>query len=215
LWEAGVVSSTNGRRGLLAGVVAAVVTATGFVADLLGIRSALFPPDTTPGTQPPPGATVVVTSGNPVVEAEPPPNRTPAGSCLVGTWILTARTMDEIVTGVGTVRMRFVQGGETRQFRSDGTIAVQGDFVLEGQAPNGDILARRPVGSGTGRYAVSGSTVTLTDFTSNGTTYYFVNRMPTNQQAGGVYGDGTFSFACSATTLSVQASNLASSYRRQ
>ncbi|MEV4411356.1 hypothetical protein [Catellatospora sp. NPDC049609] len=239
--------SSHGRTGrsLLVSAVVVVMALIGLVADVLGIRSALFPPgqpaaqqssypvherteaaarpdptehdpvEASPSGRPTPPPVVVsddAPSSQPIVERQPSPK---PPSCVVGTWILVGRVFDDPVPGEGVVRMSLVQGGERRQFRSDGTTSVEGNFVLEGRAPNHDLLARNPVGTGGGRYRVTSSTITETDFTSTGTTYFYRNHQLMSQQPGPVFGDGSAEYTCTPTTLTVRERSGVSEYSRQ
>lgn len=225
---------SSNRRNALVAVATALLMGIGLVADVLGIRSALTgddKPDTTPT-----GATTTViaapkTEGalDPVVdpdEEEPDPPATTttrpepkpttkAPSCLVGTWRLTARTLDEQVEGVGTVRLTLLQGYESRQFRSDGSTEVQLGSVLQGRAANGEVFARATNGSATARYTVRSGSIVETDTRSTGSIDLYRNGVLVNRYTAAIWVDGTSDYTCSSTTLSVQESNGTARYTRQ
>ncbi|GAA1793524.1 hypothetical protein GCM10009682_14230 [Luedemannella flava] len=221
------------QRTKAVGVVSAAATVvllfTGFVADVLGIRSALVS-DEEPTREvtvtyvPPPS--VAITTDTPIVHEPPVVTRAAvtttaiettaaAPPCIVGSWLLNYYRLDETVTGVGTVRMSLVQGGQLVTFRADGTFHGTADLTLEGRASTGDLLARRIAGSGRGDYTVSGDALSQTGVTSSGTNVFYRNHVVTNQINGPIWVDWSVTYTCSATTLTIDGDDQYARYTRQ
>ncbi|MEV4518291.1 hypothetical protein AB0K00_56215 [Dactylosporangium sp. NPDC049525] len=127
---------------------------------------------------------------------------------------MTGMTMDEQVAGVGVVRMHSVQGAVTVTYQTNQTWTSTWNVVVEGRAPNGDLLAHGINGTGSGRYATGSGQLSETNVVSSGWNYFWRNGVPVNQVSGPILADGVASYSCSAQSLVINGPSYHEEFKR-